>query len=91
MILRMENQEEVIPIGKLSLVTTSMSKLAYNLNFVIIRLSSLDCEFSLPSKYSWVGHGYTKLVFWRIGERKSSELGQLAFLGSKLKKGSLLM
>jgi Retrotransposon gag protein/Zinc knuckle len=37
-ILRMANQEEVVPIGKLSQVLTRMGDLEYNLNYVVIRL-----------------------------------------------------
>ena len=37
-ILRMANQEEVIPVGKLSKVLTRMGGLEYLLNYVIIRL-----------------------------------------------------
>ncbi|CAM6104216.1 unnamed protein product [Calypogeia fissa] len=37
-ILRMANQEEVIPVGKLSQNVTRMGELEYQLNFVVIRL-----------------------------------------------------
>ncbi|CAM6125094.1 unnamed protein product [Calypogeia fissa] len=37
-ILRMANQEEVVPVGKLSQVVTRMGELEYKLNFVVIRL-----------------------------------------------------
>ncbi|CAM6102374.1 unnamed protein product [Calypogeia fissa] len=37
-ILRMANQEEVVPVGKLSQVLTRIGELEYKLNFVVIRL-----------------------------------------------------
>ena len=37
-ILRMANQEEIIPVGKLSQIVTKMGELEYKLNFVVIRL-----------------------------------------------------
>jgi hypothetical protein len=37
-ILRMANQQEVVPIGKFSQILTRMEDLEYNLNYVLIRL-----------------------------------------------------
>lgn len=38
-ILRMANQDQVIPLGKLSQVLMCIGDLKYKLNFVVIRLS----------------------------------------------------
>jgi hypothetical protein len=37
-IIRMANQEEVIPLGKLSWVLTRLGELEYALNYVVIKL-----------------------------------------------------
>ena len=52
-ILRMANQEEVIPVGKLSQVLTRMGDLEYRLNYVVIRLP-IESSFQVLLGRPWL-------------------------------------